>query len=158
MGGSKQKQTQQSTTASTNTYGQISPLDDSRYAEAVGNLGNFQFQSDPRLPYTYARTRQRVDDTYQNKLGGYSTPQLEDAYKRAAHEDIGQQESQAYREENYGRQGMEYAKLSDVAQMSAPKTVQTGGTSSSSGNATTSQQPGIMDSIVKGGSLAVMAF
>lgn len=158
MGGSKQKQTQASTSNTVNTFGQISPLDDPRYAESVANLRNFQFQGDPRLPYTFARTRQRVSDTYRNPLGGHSTPQLEDAYKRAAFEDIGQQEAQAYREENFGRQGVELARLEDIAQLSAPRTVQTGGTSSSSGTATTQQQPSILDSVVKGGSLALMAF
>lgn len=165
-----QVQNSSGTASTTNTYGQISPLDDPRYAEAVARLAGFDPQSDPRLPYVFGRARQRVEGTFDNPLGGATTQGLRDATLRTAYEDIGQEEAQAYREENFGRQGMKYAQLADVAQLSTPRTVQTGGTTSSSGNSTTtgsgtttasgtsSNNPGIANTIGQGASLALMAF
>lgn len=162
MGGPKTKQSQQqaSTTTSSNTFGQVSPLDDPRYAAAVGDLGKFQFQNDPRIGYTYGRQRQQAHESFADPRGGFTTPQLERQMLNAGDADSAQQEAQAYREENYGKQGLEFGKLEDIAQLSAPRTVQTGGTSNSSGTSTGTSQtsPGALDSIMKGGSLALMAF
>lgn len=162
MGGPRttQQQTQNQSGTTTNTFGQISPLDDPRYAEAVGNLGKFKFQSDPRLPYTFGRARQRVEGTFDNPTGGYMTPQMKDAIRRTSYEDIGQEEAQAFREENQGRQAVQYGQLADVAQMSAPRTVQTSGSSTGTGSSSGTSQtnPGALNSIVQGGSLALMAF
>jgi hypothetical protein len=85
---------------------------------------------------------------------------MKDATLRAAYEDIGQEEGQAYREENQGMQGMKYAQLADVAQMSAPRTVQTGGTSTGTGSGTSTSQtnPSPLDTVMRGASMALMAF
>lgn len=154
MGGPRT--TQQSTGSTTNTYGQISPLDDPRYAAAVGNMGGFKFDSDPRLPYSFARARKKVEGSYDNPTGAFTTPGIKDASLRASYEDIGQEEGQAYREENQGRNMMKYGQLADVAQMSAPRTVQTGGTSTQSGTSQTN--PGTFDRVMQGVSVGLMAF
>lgn len=162
MGGPKTNttQAQQSTGTTTNTFGQISPLDDPRYAEAVGRMGGFQFEADPRLPYTFARARKKVEGSYDNPTGAFTTPGIKDASLRASYEDIGQEEAQAYREENQGRSMMKYGQLADVAQMSSPRTVQTSGSTTSSGTNTGTSQtnPGALDTIMRGASLGLMAF
>lgn len=160
MGGNRtqqtqtQNQTQNQTATTANTYGHV-PGAQSADIDAARN---FQFSHDPRIPYTFARAMERVRDTYANPLGGATTPQLRDATLRAASEDIGQQEGQAYAEEGRSLQGLDFARLMDVAQMTAPRFVQTGGTSnssgtssgSSSGTSTQSQNP--LNAIASGGS------
>lgn len=157
------KQTTTSTGASSttsnvaNTFSQLSPLDDHRYAEAVHNVGSMQFEHDPRIAVQYARERSNLSNTYNNPLGGAYSPQLKDAILNAGYEDIGQRESQAHREENQGFQGMKYAQLHDVASFSAPKTVQTGGSSTSSGTSSGNsnsvlKEPFDINPFVQGGS------
>lgn len=142
MGGPKTQQ------QSTNTYSWQTPPD----TTDVEAMRNFKFERDPRLPYTFARARQKVEGTYDNPTGGFTTPQIKDANLRTAYEDIGQQEGQAYREENYGRQGLEYAKLADITQMTNPRLTQSGQSGTSQTN------PGALDTIMKGASLGLMAF
>lgn len=150
MGGPKTTTTQNSTTS--NAYGWQVPPDTADIAAQRG----FKFQSDPRIPYTFSRAYQRAKDTYDNPTGGASTPQMRDATLRATAEDLGQEESQAYREENYGRQALEYGKLADVAQMTAPRLTQTSGTTSGTGTQQTN--PGLLNTVMQGASLGLMAF
>lgn len=158
MGGPRTTQQQASTSNTTNTYGQISPLDDSRYAEAVGKVAGFKYQRDPRIAYTYGHARQNINDSYDNPQGGYTTPQLRDASRNAAFGDMAQNEAQEYRNENYGRQAIDYAQLADVAQMSAPRTVQTSGSTEGKGTSTSQTNPGVFDMITQGASLGIAAF
>jgi hypothetical protein len=91
-------------------------------------------------------------------MGSYTTPALRDAILRSQLEDVGQQEAQALREENYARQALDYARTADVAAMTQPRLTQTGASGTSSGtstgtgtsNATQSQNP--IGSLVQGGS------
>jgi hypothetical protein len=117
-------------------------------------MRNFQFSADPRVPYSFARTRQNIGATYDNPLGAYTHPAIRDAAQRASFEDVGQQEAQALREENYTRQGLDYARTADVAAMTQPRIVQqsSSGTSSGTNNANTTQSQNPLGSIVQGGS------
>lgn len=124
----------------------------------VTNLRDFEFTADPRVGYSFARTRRNVADSYSNPYGSYTTPALRDAMLRSQLEDIGQQEAQALSEENYARQGLQYAQRADVANMTQPRMVQTGGsgtssgTSSGSGTSNVQQSGGALGSIIGGGS------
>lgn len=117
-----------------------------------------QFATDPRIGHAFARSRTNAHESYNNPLGGYSTPQLRDAALRASDADSSQEEAQAYREESYGRNALEYAQKADVAAITAPRLVQTAqegtssgsGTSSSSG--TGSQQQPLAPAIISGAS------
>lgn len=117
-------------------------------------MRGFQFSSDPRVPYSFARTRQNIGATYDSPTGAYIHPAIRDAAQRASFEDLGQQEAQALREENYTRQGLDYARLADVAAMTQPRIVQTSssGTSSGTSNANTVQSQNPLGSIIQGGS------
>ena len=147
-----QVQNQNQAYSGTNTYGWMTPPD----TADIEAQRNFQFTADPRVPYTFAKTRSNLAESYNNPAGAYSTPALRDAALRASYEDIGQQEGQALREENYARQGLEYAKRADVASMTQPRLVQesqsgtSSGTNNSSGTSVTSQ--GMLPSIIQGGS------
>jgi hypothetical protein len=160
MGGRKQTQTQNTTQTqnqafnNANTYGWMTPPD----TEDIGRMRDFEFTADPRVGYSFARTRRNIGDTYANPMGSYTTPALRDAMMRVNLEDIGQEEAQALREENYARQGLDYARRADVAAMTQPRMVQTGGsgtssgTSTGSGTNTTVQTQSPWNSILQGGS------
>src|SRR5688500_3604924 len=97
---------------------------------------NFQFGSDPRIGYAFARSRKNAAESFANPLGGYTTPQLRDAMLRAGDADSSQQEAQAYAEESHARQGLEYARRADLAQLTAPRLVTRGNSGRSSGTST----------------------
>lgn len=168
MGGTRtqQQQVQQQQQNSTqsgqfnnvNTYGWEMTPDTADIAAQRG----FQFQADPRIGHTFARGRSQARESFHNPLGGYTTPQLRDQILRASDEDSTQQEAQAYREENYGRQALDYARLADVAALTQPRLTQQGssgsstgtasGTSSGTGSSTSTQSQSPINSIIQGGS------
>lgn len=117
-------------------------------------MRDFQFTADPRVPYAFGKARSNIAESYNNPLGGNMTAGLRDAQLRASYEDLGQQEGQALREENYARQGLQYAQRADVANMTQPRMVQTGQAGSSSGTSSgnTVQSQGALPSIIQGGS------
>lgn len=142
------KQTQSTSSTSANTYGYTTPPD----TADMEALRTHEFTHDPRIPYAFARQRQNMASSYANPLGGATTPQLRDAALRAGYEDSAQNEAQALREESHGLQGLQYAAKQSLAGMTAPRLIQTGGTSSGTGTSTI-QQP-FMDSLnpfVQGG-------
>lgn len=126
--------------------------------EDIGRMRNFEFAADPRVGYSFARTRRNLGETYNNPMGSYTTPALRDAMLRVNLEDVGQEEAQALREENYARQGLEYAKRADVAAMTQPRMVQQGssgtssGTSTGTGNSTVIQSQSPLSSVLQGAS------
>ncbi len=99
----------------------------------IDALRDFDFSSDPRIGYTFARAMQRNQDSYANPLGANTTPGLRDATLRAGNEDLAQQAAQAYAVENYGRQGQQYQQRYDVARMTAPRIEETSTTSTATG-------------------------
>jgi len=156
MGSRRQTQTQTQNQNqaynNTSTYGWMTPPD----TADIDAMRDFQFGSDPRVGYSYARTRRNLGESYASPTGGYSTPALRDAMYRAQLEDVGQQEAQALAEENYAHQGLEYAKRADVAQLTQPRMVQTSNsgtsTGTSTGNSNIQQSGGALGSIIAGGS------
>lgn len=142
------QQTQKSATTTANTYGH----EPGATSPDIDAVRAFEFSHDPRLPYTFARAAERSRDVYANPLGGATTPQLRDAVQRTTAEDLGQQEGQAYAEEGRNLQGLNFAKLMDVAQMTAPRFVQKGQSGTSSGTATTVQSQSPMNSLIGGAS------
>lgn len=143
-------QTQNQSYSGTNTYGFMTPPDTADVAAMRG----FQFSADPRVPFAFGKARQGIAESYNNPLGGNVTPALRDAQMRASFEDIGQQEAQALREENYARQGLDYARTADVANMTQPRMVQTSQSGNSSGTSSgnTVQSQGALPGIIQGGS------
>lgn len=148
MGGNRQEQKSSTSFAGTNTFG-LSPEVTSKDIDA---MKDFKFEKDPRLPFVFGKARQRNEASFNNPMGAAISPALRDAMLRASNEEIGQSESQAYREENYGMQGLKYAQKADVAAMTAPKVVQTGQSGTQSGNSTITQSQSPLNSIISGGS------
>lgn len=144
----RQQQTQQQSFNNVNTYGWQTPPGSSD----IDAMRGFQFQADPRVASTFARARQNIGATYDNPLGGNTNPAIRDAAMRAQYEDLGQREAQAFSEENYARQGLDYARLADVAAMTQPRMVQTSASGSSAGTSNTTQSQGMLGNVIQGGS------
>lgn len=143
-------QTQNQAYTGSSTYNWMTPPD----TADIAAMRDFQFGADPRVPHTYARARSDLKESFNNPLGANMTSSLRDAILRSGYENLAQQEGQALREENYARQGLEYAKRADVAGMTQPRIVQTGssGTSSGSSSGNVTQSQGVLPSLIGGGS------
>jgi hypothetical protein len=154
MGHSRQQQTQTQSQAynNTNTVGWTAPPD----TADIEALRQMQFTADPRIPYAFAHERQHAQDSYANTLGGYSTPQLQQAALNAHNQDSAQMESQAHAEDEHARQAMEFGKRSTVAGLTAPRLYNSGssGTNSGTGTSTSTYSDSPMDNVVKGASAA----
>lgn len=143
-------QTQNQAYTNTSTYGWQTPPD----TADIQAMRGFTFSADPRVPYSFARSRANIGATYDSPTSAYTNPAVRDAAMRASYEDLGQQEAQALREENYARQGLDYARTADVAAMTQPRAFQTGssGTSSGTSNSNVVQSQGALSPIIQGGS------
>src|SRR5438132_84442 len=82
---------------SANTYGQIKPED----TADIQSFRNWQPQSDPSIPYRFARARTKLGESFNNPLGQYTTPTIREATERASEGDLMQQEGQAMSEDQY---------------------------------------------------------
>lgn len=136
-------------------------MDDPRYAGAVSDVGNFQFEHDPRIGFDFARQRQGAHDSFANPMGGFTSPALKQSILRASDEDSAQNEAQAHMNENYGFQGSKYGQLYDQAGLKRPNIVQTGGTTNTSGSSSgtgtsVTQQPFDWNGLIQGGASAVL--
>lgn len=150
MGGPKTQQTQQQTYNNANTYG-YQPGASSADIDA---MRGFEFETDPSVHYAFNRARQSAHDSYSRPLAGYSNQQVRDQALRASDEDSMQSEAQSLNEANHNLQGLKYAQKADVAQMTAPRFVQTGGSGTQSGTSTSQTNPGLMGYLTQGISAA----
>jgi hypothetical protein len=149
----KTTQKQDSTSTTANTYGYMTPPD----TGDISALRDFKFEHNPAIPYMYANARNKLESSYNSPTGGYTNPQIRDAQIRAGSRGLAQDESQALREENTGFQGMQFGQKQAVAGMTAPRLVNTGGTTKGD-STTTLQQPFDWNSIIQGGASIGSAF
>ena len=112
-------------------------------------MRELQFQVDPGVAAGFASARRGISDTLDNPLGAYTTPAVREATERAAYGDLAQQEGAATNQASYQNQGLDLARKEDLAQMTAPRIVQSGG-SSSGYNTQLVQQPSILNSAIGG--------
>ncbi len=94
----------------------------------------WQPQTDPGLSYQYANARNRLNDSFNNPLGGYATPGMVDAQKRTANRQLNQDESQAFRAGSYDVNQQKAGQLGNLASLT--RGVNTTGTSSGTGSMT----------------------
>lgn len=144
MGGTKTKTEQ--TYQGSNTYG-YSPGAQSADIDAVRD---FQITANPRIPYAYGSAKRNIASTYKNPLGANQTRSTRDAGLRTQFADLAQSESEATNEDYANTQGARFMQKMNVAQMTAPRFVQTGQSGSQSGTQTVSQSP--FDTIMQGAS------
>lgn len=128
-------------TTNTATYGQITPND----TPDIQAYRTHEFQTDPSIPYRYQAARTRLRDSFNNPIGAYTTADVREKTERAGDMELTQQEGEASQESNFANQALEAGRLSDLAGLTAPRIVQTGGTQNS-----TVTQPFNWGSVISG--------
>ncbi len=143
--GKKQKQTtqqnqQQSYNANTASSTSVPDTPDIQAYRA------WQPQTDPGLSYQYANARNRLNQSFDNPLGGYATPAMRDAIQRSGNRQLNQDESQAFRAGAYDVNQQKAGQLGTLAGLT--RGTNSTGTSSGTGTSnmtgtSTSQESGL---------------
>jgi hypothetical protein len=147
--GKKRTETTQNQTQN-NTFGYV-PAQITPEMEAVKNM---KAQTDPTIPYRYANLRQQNADSFNNPLGSYTTPAVREAAQRVSNQRLAMDEAQATAESQYNADNENYNRAANYAQITAPRFVQTGG--SSTGTSTQTQSGGLLGDIL-GGAIGIGA-
>lgn len=113
-------------------------------------LSEWQPTANPGVGYAFASAKSALGNSFANPAGGYTTPELRDRILRSGLSDLAMKESQARSAAQYDVNNQNYAKLSTLANLTNPRLVQTGGTSSGTGNSTMTQSGGVLESILGG--------
>jgi hypothetical protein len=162
MGKKKTTTTQQSSNSgstsgqfqNTNTFGfQNTPT-----TPELDAIKAWEPQTDPSIPYRFARMRQDLDANRNNVYGGYSSPAIAEAKRHSDLMNLSQQEGQATREGQSDVNKLNYEKLSGLANFTKPILTQIGssgtttGASSgmSSGTGTQTQSGGLLGDLLVG--------
>lgn len=114
------KNTSSSKTSSTATYGQIHP-ESNQYIEA---LAGYQPQRDPSIGYRAGSAKRRLDQSFINPLGGYSTPQRDEAIRRSAERGINEQAGMEMRAGQYDVNQQRMGQLGSLAALMSPRIVE----------------------------------
>ena len=94
---------------------------------------DYRPEIDPSIAFGAAAARNRLNSSFLNPTGGYSTPQRDEAIRRAGNREIDQQASQAFRLGQYDVNQSRMGQLGSLAALTAPRLTQTGSSGTSSG-------------------------
>lgn len=121
------KNTQSTKSSTTASYGQIQPQSN-QYTDA---FADWRPQMDPTIGFRAGAAKRRLDDSFINPLGGYSTPQRDEAIRRSANRGIDQQAGMEMRAGQFDVNQQRAGQLGSLASMMQPRIVQTGTTGQS---------------------------
>jgi hypothetical protein len=121
------KTTQSTKTSNTASYGQIQP-ESNKYTDS---FANFQPQVDPTIGFRAGSAKRRLNDSFINPLGGYSTPQRDEAIRRSQGRDIDQTAAMESRAGQFDVNQSRMGQLGSLAALMSPRIVQTGSTGQS---------------------------
>ena len=124
------RNTSNSRTSGTATYGQIQPQSN-QYIDA---FANYHPQVDPTIGFRAGEAKRRLSNSFLNPLGGFSTPQRDEAIRRAGERTIDEQAGMETRAGQYDVNQSRMGQLGSLATLMSPRIVQTGATGSSSGS------------------------
>jgi hypothetical protein len=144
LGTKKTKVNQTQTNQFTNTYGWQTPPETADVTALRGQKATL----DPSIPYRYANMKEEFANTYKNPFGAYTTPAVRDAATRSNNERLSMAQGQAMAEGHYAADNMNFARQAAIAEMTAPRMVQTGGTSNGTVNGTTTQSGGFWSGLI----------
>jgi hypothetical protein len=136
----KKKTVQENT--QTNTFGYV-PAQVTKEMQAVIDM---KAQKDPTIPYRSAAQREDLANSYSNPLGSYTTPAVREAVNRSAGQRLAMDEAQANAESQFNVDNENYNRAVTGANLSAPRFVQTGGSSTG----TTTQSGGFLGDLALG--------
>lgn len=89
---------------------------------------------DPTIGFRAGAAKRRLDNSFVNPMGGYSTPQRDEAIRRSMNRDIDQQAGMEMRAGQFDVNHQRGGQLGSLASLMSPRIVQTGGTSSGTSN------------------------
>lgn len=146
MRSSRQNQQYQNTTTGTSSGTTRSSVEET---PDIAAYRGYRAQVDPSIGYRVGGAIRRMQSSFKNPAGGYSTPAMRDAIQRSQERSLLESGSEAMREGQYDVNRMDMARLSDLASLTAPRTVQSNETSTSSNRGTgqISQTPSWMSTI-----------
>ncbi len=102
----------------------------------IDALRNYKAQVDPSISHRYGSALRRIKDTFQNPLGGFATPAMKDAITRSNERELAQSAGQEFREGQFDVNRMDLGRLSGLAELTAPRTVQSNETSTGTSSST----------------------
>jgi hypothetical protein len=150
MGGKKTvSDTKQNTNYNnSNSFGYMKPED----TEDIKAFREWRPQVDPGLGYQYADARNELKSSFDDPLGGFSTPQMRDAQMRTGLRNLNQDEAQAFRQGNYDVNNQRSTQLGALSALTRPELVQTGssGSGSMTGQNTTKESGGFLRDLAIG--------
>ena len=117
------------------TYSQIQP-ESNKYIDAYAN---FQPQIDPTIGFRAGSAKRRLDNSFINPLGGYSTPQRDEAIRRSMERGIDEQAGMESRAGAFDVNQSRMGQLGSLAALMAPRLVQSGSSGTSAGNTSAGQ-------------------
>lgn len=125
----------------------------------IATLRGYSARVDPSIPSRVGGALRRMNNTFQNPSGGSATPAMKDAIMRSNERELNQQAGEQFREGQFDANRLDQARLTGLAELTAPRTVQSNETSSStnSGKGTITQTPSWLSTIgglVQGGASA----
>lgn len=123
---SKKKTTQTSQSTQANTFGQIKP-EETADTQAIRD---WKPMADPSISYAFGRAQNAIRDSFNNPLGADTPAAVKDAIERASYGQLGQAEAAVRGDEAFRNNSMDLSRRMYLDERTAPRIVQTGGTSS----------------------------
>lgn len=88
-------------------------------------LRDWNPQADPSIGFNFGRQRNDFERSFVAPTGSYQTPELREQQMRSGIQQIGQNEAQARREDQFDQNRMKLGQLSTAAGLSAPELTNT---------------------------------
>lgn len=148
MGGTKTQTTQQQQQTQANTYEYKQAPTTPELQDVKTAAQRMKDTFTPIVKGQYAGARQDLDDSFLNPAGAYTTPAMRDAALQAGHENLHQQESTALIGAEGAENDADYQRKLQLAQMTNPQLVQTGGSSTGAISGTSQQSGGLAGQVL----------
>jgi hypothetical protein len=103
---------------------------------------------DPTIGFRAGEAKRQLANSFINPLGGYSTPQRDEAIRRSQSRGIDEQAGMESRAGAYDVNQQRGGQLSTLAALTAPRLVQSGSSGTSSGTSNTSTGQNLFGSIL----------
>ena len=122
----------------------------------IDRLRNTQFQIDPTIGYRAGAAKRQLGQSFINPLGGYSTPQRDEAIRRSMGRQIDEDAATQFRAGQYDVNNQNYSRNLAVAGLTAPPLVQSGSSYTGQEKFKTPFSAKIMPALQQGAQTAAM--
>lgn len=127
---------------STMTYGQTAPIDSPDISTYRQQVEEDTGRADPTIGYAAANEKKELENNLGNQFGADFAPETREAMYAARLADINTRHGQALRQDAYNRRQTRLSHYGNLAALTSPRTVQTGG--STTGTVTQPIWPGLI--------------